>query len=187
MSQTQRRVVSGAMVLVVVTLAGAWLQARQAAPPPSDDAVLAALLTEVRGLRVAMEQMASAGPRVQLFASRLQLQETRINNMTRRLEGVRDNLDAAQRELAREQERQREMESAVAENRASNAESARELAKQADLMLPQIKRALVSQKQIVDRLAAEEAQLTQDISTEQGRWTEINSRLDELERLLTKR
>src|SRR3954465_8684292 len=37
----------------------------QTAPAPRED-VLAALLIEVRGLRVAMEQMAAAGPRVQL-------------------------------------------------------------------------------------------------------------------------
>ena len=70
------------------------------APPPAGD-VLAALLVEVRGLRAAMEQMASAGPRVQLFASRLQLQEGRMNNMARRLDTVRDSLAGAQREVAR--------------------------------------------------------------------------------------
>jgi hypothetical protein len=41
-----------------------------------------ALLREVDGLRVAMEQKASAGPRVQLAIKRLQLQEQRVNNMT---------------------------------------------------------------------------------------------------------
>jgi len=36
-------------------------------------------------------------------------------------------------------------------------------------------------------LSAEENQLTQDLTTEQGRWIEINQRLDELERTLAKR
>ena len=39
----------------------------------------------------------------------------------------------------------------------------------------------------VDRFAAEEAQLMTDIATEQARWTDINARLDELERTLAKR
>jgi len=39
----------------------------------------------------------------------------------------------------------------------------------------------------VDRLSAEELQLTADIATEQQRWTAINQRLDELERTLAKR
>jgi capsule polysaccharide export protein KpsE/RkpR len=51
--------------------------------------VLPALLTEVRGLRAAMEQVASAGPRVQLALGRVQLQEQRINNLIRRLDEVR--------------------------------------------------------------------------------------------------
>ncbi len=42
-------------------------------------------------------------------------------------------------------------------------------------------------KTAVDRLTAEEAQLGQDLTVEQGRWTEINQRLDELERALIKR
>jgi len=36
-------------------------------------------------------------------------------------------------------------------------------------------------------LSAEENQLTQDLTTEQERWIEINQRLDELERTLAKR
>jgi hypothetical protein len=39
----------------------------------------------------------------------------------------------------------------------------------------------------VDRDSAEEAQLTGDIAMEQACWTEINGRLDELEKLLSKR
>ena len=57
--------------------------------------VLSALLVEVRGLRSAMEQMASAGPRVQLALGRLQLQEQRVNTLVRRLEDVRTSLPQA--------------------------------------------------------------------------------------------
>jgi hypothetical protein len=59
--------------------------------------VLGALLTEVRGLRVAMEQVASSGPRVQLALGRLQLQEQRLNTMIRRVETVRDAIVAAEK------------------------------------------------------------------------------------------
>src|SRR3954464_2680114 len=58
--------------------------------------VLPALLVEVRGLRAAMEQMASAGPRVQLALGRVQLQEQRINNLIRRLDEMRLTLGGAQ-------------------------------------------------------------------------------------------
>jgi hypothetical protein len=39
----------------------------------------------------------------------------------------------------------------------------------------------------VDRPTAEEAQLTQDVTTEQARSIEFNQRLDELERSLARR
>ena len=50
---------------------------------------MSALLTEVRGLRQALEEMGTAGPRVQLALGRLQLQEQRVNTAIRRLESIR--------------------------------------------------------------------------------------------------
>src|SRR5687768_1218085 len=67
---------------------------------PQEPDVLSALLAEVRGLRQAMEQMATAGPRVQLALGRLQLQEQRVNTMIRRLETVREAVAKAEREVA---------------------------------------------------------------------------------------
>src|SRR6187200_1790790 len=95
------------LVAVLVVTSAAWVgrmegaPARPAQPAAQTRDVLPELLTEVKGLRAALEQMASAGPRIQLFASRLQLQETRINNLLRRLDTVRDRIAEAQREMAR--------------------------------------------------------------------------------------
>src|SRR4029079_1949248 len=58
--------------------------------------VLPALLVEVKGLRAAMEQMASATAQSQLLIGRLQLQETRMSGMIRRLDTVRDSLASAE-------------------------------------------------------------------------------------------
>ena len=129
-----------------------------------------------------MEQMASAGPRVQLFASRLQLQEGRMNNMARRLDSVRDNLAAAQREVARLQADQGQMEAVMAEQKASASVEAREEARQAEFMLVQLRQQIAAARATENRHAAEEAQLVQDLTTEQGRWLAINQQLDELER-----
>src|SRR5688572_29407493 len=81
--------------LGVVTALGAALAAQTSRTTEGD--VLGALLVEVRGLRQAMENMATAGPRVQLALGRLQLQEQRVNTMLRRLESVRDGVSGAQR------------------------------------------------------------------------------------------
>src|SRR4051794_8745093 len=106
MSQRIRKtVIRTALCAAIVAgalAAGAAARAFAATPQPQAAAasgdVLPALLEEVRGLRAAMEQMASAGPRIQLFVARLQLEETRITNMVHRLDSVRESLADAQRE-----------------------------------------------------------------------------------------
>jgi chromosome segregation ATPase len=176
--QIGRRWLAAAVVMAAVTNVSG-----QSAPPVRPDDVLAALLTEVRGLRAAMEQMASAGPRVQLFASRLQLQETRINNMIRRLDTVRDNLAQAQQELASAEDMQKRIEEKLASTLAENSQERAELSH----VLPEHKRQVTNLRAQVSRLSVEENQLMSDIATEQARWTDINQRLDELEKVLAKR
>jgi hypothetical protein len=153
----------------------------QAAQAPKNEDVLPALLAEVRGLRAAMEQMASAGPRVQLFTSRLQLQEARMNNMIRRLDEVRGGLATQQRLLENAQEEQRRFETSLA------SDPARPGREELPQLIARAKREVADRRAAVTRLTAEEAQLTQELAVEQGRWTEINQRLDELERALSKR
>jgi len=58
--------------------------------------VLPTLLIEVRDLRGAMEEMAAAGPRVQLALGRVQLQEQRINTLIRRLDEAHGAVAVAQ-------------------------------------------------------------------------------------------
>ena len=170
------------MVVGAVLLAGVLSQAGQAVQAPKTEDVLPALLAEVRGLRAAMEQMASAGPRVQLFVSRLQLQEARMNNMIRRLETVRENLASKQRDLENAQEGVK-----AGEREMAAGTGTREDREAWTLIIPGRKREVAEHRATVARLAGEEAQLAADLATEQGRWTDINQRLDELERALSKR
>ena len=148
------------------------------------DDVLPALLAEVKGLRAAMEQMASAGPRVQLSVSRLQLQEGRIAAMVRRLDTVRDTLTTARRDLDRVKGALKMFESDEHQPGGAPPGTPPE-----DLgpMVAGMKGEVATAQANVDRLAAEEAQLTQDVTTEQTRWIEFNQRLDELERSLARR
>jgi predicted nucleic acid-binding Zn-ribbon protein len=145
--------------------------------------ILPALLTEVRGLRAAMEQMASAGPRVQLALARLQLQEQRVNTLVRRLDETRTKLANAQRELVQHEEQFKRFESAIKEG----SPEARQEAEQLEHMLAMFKRQFAQAQADVQRLTAEESGLMTDIAAEQGRWTEINQRLEELERTLERR
>ena len=101
---TGSRLLATVVVLISTASLGAARsgQAPAAATPPD---TIAALLVEVRGLRAAMEQMAAAGPRVQLALGRLQLQEQRINTLVRRLEEVRAALTPARQKLQESSER----------------------------------------------------------------------------------
>jgi chromosome segregation ATPase len=177
----------GWLVGAVIFAGAVNLSGQAAVPAPARDDVLNALLVEVRGLRTAMEQMASAGPRVQLFASRLQLQEARINNMMRRLDTVRDRIGESQQALGRLQSEQRALETALAEHRQSTAPESREEAAQASMMIGQVKSNIALATTTLSRHTAEEAQLVADLTAEQARWIAINQQLDELEKLLAKR
>ena len=177
----RRRRAAVAIVLIAAMATGAAVSARQRAATTSDEA-LPALLAEVKGLRAAMEQIASAGPRVQLFVGRLQLQEARINGMTRRLDTVRDSLAATQARYENTRQQVKDLETAIAENREGLPPRA-----EVESMLKAERNEMAAAKTAVDRLAAEDAQLVQDLTVEQGHWTDINQRLDELERALARR
>lgn len=162
-------------ILVATAAASSWRPVAAQATP--SDGVLPALLVEVKGLRAAMEQMASAGPRVQLSVGRLQLQETRMNGMIRRLDTVRDSLADARRNVDRFKGAMKMFES---DTRKPGDPPQEEMAS----MLAGMKTELASSQATVDRLAAEEQQLANDLAIEQARWVDINQRLDELERSL---
>jgi chromosome segregation ATPase len=167
-------------VIVIALLVTAFAAARGHAQ--ESQSILPALLTEVRGLRAAMEQMASAGPRVQLALGRLQLQEQRINTLVRRLETVRDNLATAQGQAAQHQGQLAQFESVLKSNAAP-----REEREQVEHMLVMFKANMTNASAEVQRLTAEETTVAGEIATEQARWTEFNQRLEELERALGRR
>jgi len=168
------------VLILVLVAAGAGLGVRARAAQTTraaDQDVLPALLIEVRGLRAAMEQMASAGPQVQLALGRLQLQEQRVNNLLRRMENVQAEFSGALLESDHAAQEFTRMENAL-----KSGGIAPEERQQVESVLVQLKaqqgRALAK----VQRLQAEESSLTQELATEQGRWTEINQRMEELTR-----
>ena len=142
---------------------------------------LAALLVEVRGLRAAMEQMASVGPSIQLAMGRLQLQEQRISTLVRRADGVRDELVAAHKQTGELQDRlrngQRELD--------ANPEAQRRSELQA--WMADLKQQLARATAEIQRLQTEESEAAAQVSSEQARWAEINQRLEELDRALARR
>lgn len=160
---------------------GGWAGRTAQAQPPAPPETLTSLLAEVRQLRLAIEEMSSAGARVQLVLGRLQLQEQRVNNMLRRLETVRGELEGIQREHDDLVRQLQGLERAVGET--TDAERRRDFEAEARAMksrLPGVA-ARLQQRQ------TEESTLSVDIGAEQARWTDFNQRLEELERALTRK
>ena len=174
-------------VLVLVLLwvsAGLALRVHASSRPTQiqQPDALPALLTEVRALRVAMEQMASAGPRVQLALGRLQLQEQRVNTLLHRIESVQSDI------LKTSQENDRlKQEFADIEQRSKSPQVPPEEQRQLQGMLPQVRASWGRSSESLQRLQAEETTLTADLASEQGRWTDINRQLEELERVLARK
>ena len=166
--------------LVAAAAVGGSLIGR-AQQTPSQPDVLPALLVEVRGLREAMEQMAVAGPRVQLVLGRLQLQEQRIGNQIRRQDTVKAALVVVQREHEKLEQSVKDMQQSI--ETFPNSEGRRDL----EFELKHVKTELGRKTAELQRLTNEESLLGQDIAAEQARWTEFNQRLEELERALSRR
>jgi hypothetical protein len=185
-----RRGISVFVLIVAGLGVAAALQggpAAQAAQAAQGQDILPALLVEVRGLRAAMEQMASSGPRVQLALGRLQLQEQRVNNLLRRLETVRASLAATQQEddntrqqLASTEE---SLKSGLLLEGMPRAQAEQILHEQLGVLKISSGR-LATQLQ---RLQVEESGIVQELASEQGRWSDINQRMEELERALTRK
>jgi chromosome segregation ATPase len=164
-----------AVLIVLATTAGG-----ETPQQPNQD-TLGALLVEVRGLRSAIEQMASVGPSIQLAMGRLQLQEQRINTLVRRGDVVRDALTAAHKRAAALRDRfgnlQRALEESTEPLNRSNIEG----------QLPMVKQDLARATAEIQRLQTEESEAAAQVSSEQARWAEINQRLEELDRALARR
>jgi chromosome segregation ATPase len=165
-------------LLVVCTVVPFAVRGYAQVQQPAGTDVLPALLQEVKGLRAAMEQMATSNAHAQLLVGRLQLQESRMNSMIRRLDTVRDERAKAQATYDQIQGSLQMLERDQTPNEMPQNDR--------DNVLGGLKHEVETAKSAVDRWASEESQLTADLTTEQGRWVDINQRLDELERSLKK-
>lgn len=180
----------GATILasVLVTMALGTAPRTNASPQtmpsaaPAREDVLPALLTEVRGLRVAMEQMASAGPRVQLALGRVQLQEQRVNTLMRRIEDERAQLSEVQRKYDQMQQQLRGLDSAIRDPRPEGP-PVPELQNMQRETQSEVARLATE----IQRLTADSAAMDADLASEQGRWIDLNQRMEALEQSLVRR
>ena len=176
MKHTSKLWILGAVLVAVFTLRPSV--ASQTVSSNQD--TLTALLVEVRGLRAALEQMASVGPSIQLAMGRLQLQEQRINTLVRRADSLHDALVAAHKRAGEMQDRVQDLQRAL----EGSIEPPHRTSIEAEL--PIVKHQLALATAEVQRLQTEESEAASQVASEQARWAEINQRLEELDRTLAR-
>jgi seryl-tRNA synthetase len=174
---TQRRstVLIGLVSVVVGAVVSVAIAAQTPAAPTDP---IPALLAEVRALRLAMEQAATVGPRIQVTLARLGIQEQRTSQLSAQLDGIRQQTAAAalesQKLTAAIENIDRSLPTAPDDSARRGLEYER----------AQLKQRLTTHAVFEEQLRARENDALQVLSTEQARWIELNARLDELERLL---
>jgi len=170
--------VSAIGVVLAVVFAALVFSASVRGQEPLRQDVLGALLVEVRALRGAIEQMASATGRVQLAMGRLQIQDQRVNTLLRQLYELRQSLAAVERQTI-----EREAELADLEGVLPGTSDPGERQAIAQ-RVGELKAILVAGTSGLQRLRSEEAELAGLVSTEQGRWTDLNQQLEVLDQTL---
>jgi peptidoglycan hydrolase CwlO-like protein len=170
------------MVIACLAVSTSATQSTARQSGTSQDDVLPALLVEVRGLRAAMEQMASAGPRVQLALGRVQLQEQRVNNLLRRSEEARERIAGAQQRYDQMQQQLRGTQEAIRDPNPQGPPVA-----ELQSALRETEREVARLAADIQRLTADSAAIDADLATEQGRWIDLNQRMEELEQSLVRR
>jgi transketolase len=166
-----------ALLCLVLGLTAFDKPARAQQPSTSSD-VMTALLQEVHGLRMAMEQSAAITPRVQLTLARLNIEEQRIAQLGAQLDRARQDLTNQSLELRRMSD-----DLPDAERRLQTTADDR-LRRELEVGVADLKRRLKLQTAAEEAARARENDAMQALTTEQNRWIELNARLDELERLL---
>jgi hypothetical protein len=170
------RVTGVLAALVVAAVSVGAAQSALTTPPktvtPSSDE----LLTEVRGLRADLQQAARASLRAQLLVGRLQLQEQRINVVAGQLAEVRRLIGVKQSGQIQMTEHLRQLDEAL-----RNGTMPLEQQKDVENQIPFLKAQLAQMQLEEQQLRLQETEVSGDLTTEQGRWLDFNSRLDELE------
>ena len=147
----------------------------QRSPATLDD-----LLAEVRALRADLNESLRSTTRAHLVMGRVQVQEQRIATLKGDLINTQFQLRVAVQERDRTEATAVGVEDAI---RSGNLSTDR--ARQLEKELADVKDRLLREQRTESELRYREAELANELALEQNRWTDFNSRLDDLERALS--
>jgi chromosome segregation ATPase len=137
------------------------------------DGPLAAVTTELRQLRAAIEQLARSQTQTQALGVYLSAQQNRLLQVSTRLDAVRKDLDAA---ALRGQSLQVQVAN-LADEAPRAVQSQRAQLEDALLVLRAEQRSVDAE---VQQARSRESELAQQLQQEEARWSELISRLEQL-------
>jgi GGDEF domain-containing protein len=163
---------------VVVLISVAASASAQTAKPAAETDAIAVLTREIRALRQEIAETARASLRLQLLTARIQAQEQRIIYLDRQ------RAEAATRRSTAEQARNgiatQIQTFAGGDASKLTAEQKRDL----ESMIAMFKKQVATHDSLVAQLEMEEMDAANALAQEQGRWADLNQRLEDLERSL---
>jgi chromosome segregation ATPase len=166
-----------ALVLISLILS-ATVNAQQTTPQSPDTQILRQLVTEVRQLRLALERTNSLNSRLQITLQRIQLQQNQVNRIGGQLESLRNEIVRSEAEQGQATSNLTDLESRIEQEQNPNTQKT--LQGEQKYM-----KALVEQKaRVVQDERTREGELTSSWQAEQGKFSELQARLDSLEKLI---
>jgi chromosome segregation ATPase len=166
-----------------ILIVGAVTVAAQSAGPASEG-TLGALLQEVRAMRAEMQRNSAASIRAQLLVARQQLLEQRINMASRDMLQIQNELAGVTQTTAELSQRLRDFSREPELPADIPPERREQMRAEFPRMAAHAKQQLQVQQQREFELRQQEQALTATITEAQAQWSDMNNRLDALERQL---
>ena len=135
------------------------------------------LLAEVKALRAELNQVAGMAIKTQLLVARLQLQEQRINTVAKQLTDVQAQRTGNDFGITQMTARIKQLEESSRDG-SMPADARKGMEQEAQ----SLKAPMNQMRQRAQELSAQESTLSGQLASEQSRWIDVNSRLDEIER-----
>jgi len=150
--------------------------AARAQAPASDVQTLQTLLAEVHQLRIALEHSTQIAPRIQIAIERVKLQQEQVAGVARQLDDLRRELDRNREAQQKRQQRLEQVSSAA----SSTADPQQR--KDFDAVLSEVKLQAEQAEKSLQQMQVREGELASQLQSKQARLTELNDRLDQMER-----
>ncbi len=160
-------------LLGIVSSVPVWAQA---SPTREEGPTLQALLTEVRALRQTLQRTGLNAYRSQIILEGLRVQHGQVERLGRELEETREQAEKVENTIPAFEEQAKLMEAQVA--RGMDVDKRAQL----EYELKQRKLSVDRYKVILERLKEREARLSTQLRLAQSRETELENRLEGLER-----